>query len=267
MAGLAAAGLLAGAAAAEDARAPAAFAPGGPALQRLPPVYSRAVPLPMAPAFSDAVQPGPQVGRYFSADGNVAFVLDVHGGMPLLRFDHSPEVLVLRSVPAPRGDLVLKTDVGRTVLRLTPYGALTVFPADSSGVPVLWAGGAGTLFGAPISLAAIAATADRLTAELSERLGAPVAVRVSGSDGLADHERVIVYQALENCGVAFRDLSRAPLTRQALAAAVRAIRLEPAPRPELAMEGGTFLVRVTPSLAALGWASSAAIEDYLLGAL
>lgn len=68
----------------------------------------------------------PPVARYISEDGE-AFVLDRSGARPLLKFDNSPEIWVLQSQPAPRGDIIYKNDLGDPMLRATRLGGVTVF--------------------------------------------------------------------------------------------------------------------------------------------
>jgi hypothetical protein len=72
------------------------------------------------------------VGRYVSQEGDV-FVLDRSQPRPLLKFDDSPEVWVLRPQPAPRGDVIFMNDLGEPVLRATRLGGLTLFTPDRPG--------------------------------------------------------------------------------------------------------------------------------------
>src|SRR5260370_1070628 len=58
--------------------------------------------------------PGPPIARYVSEDGDV-FILDLSQSLPLLKFDNSQEVWVLRPQPGPRGDTIYKNDLGESV--------------------------------------------------------------------------------------------------------------------------------------------------------
>ncbi|MBS0360208.1 MAG: DUF4908 domain-containing protein [Proteobacteria bacterium] len=69
---------------------------------------------------------GPTVGRYVSEDGDV-FTLDRTQAQPLLKFENSGEVWVLKSQPAPRGDTIFKNEVGEPLLRATRLGGMTIF--------------------------------------------------------------------------------------------------------------------------------------------
>jgi hypothetical protein len=82
----------------------------------------------------------PPVGKYVAGDDQ-AFVLDRSGQAPLLKFEDSAEVWVLRPAPGPRGDVIYKDDTGREVVRASRLGGLTLFTADRpSGLPAALAG-------------------------------------------------------------------------------------------------------------------------------
>jgi hypothetical protein len=101
-----------------------------------------------------AVEP-PPVAKYVGADER-AFVLDRSTRTPLLKFEDSAEVWVLRPAPGPRGDVIYKDDLGRQVVRASRFGGVTVFTADSpSGLPAALAGQAGSIRPAAISPASL----------------------------------------------------------------------------------------------------------------
>lgn len=68
----------------------------------------------------------PVVARYVAEDG-VGFVLDRSGRKPLLKFDNSTEIWALSRHAGPRGDLIYKNDLGRSMLRSTRVGGVTLF--------------------------------------------------------------------------------------------------------------------------------------------
>ncbi|MFZ1989472.1 MAG: DUF4908 domain-containing protein [Alphaproteobacteria bacterium] len=82
---------------------------------------------------------GPERASHFTtADGAIGFVLDLSGETPRQRFDNSPEILLLRPVAAARGDTIYRRSDGKIIIRSTPYGALTLYLADTpGGLPVL----------------------------------------------------------------------------------------------------------------------------------
>lgn len=87
----------------------------------------------------------PATGRYVAGSGQ-SFTLDTSGSRPLLRFERSTEIWVLRPTPAPRGDIIYRNDNGDQILRVTPDGGMTLFTTTApQGSPVSRAGDADAL--------------------------------------------------------------------------------------------------------------------------
>ena len=87
----------------------------------------------------------PPVARYVAGDER-AFVLDRSGQTPLLKFEDSAEVWVLKPAPGPRGDVIYKDELGRQVIRASRLGGLTVFTAENPrGLPAALAGRASAI--------------------------------------------------------------------------------------------------------------------------
>ena len=87
----------------------------------------------------------PPVARYVSDEGE-SFVLDRTSPTPLLKFEESQEVFVLRPSPAARGDIIYRDDLGEPVLRATKLGGLTLFyRGRPGGAPAAFAGQATTI--------------------------------------------------------------------------------------------------------------------------
>jgi hypothetical protein len=92
----------------------------------------------MSPATAEAQsrRAMPPTGRYVS-DGGQAFIIDSSGMRPLLRFDQSAEIWVLRPTPAPRGDIIYRNDNGDQILRVTADGGITLYTTRTpQGSPV-----------------------------------------------------------------------------------------------------------------------------------
>ena len=101
------------------------------------------------------VEVAPSVARYVAADDR-AFVLDRSSGAPLLKFEDSQEVWVLRPAPGPRGDVIYRDELGRQMVRASRMGGLTVFTADRpSGLPAALAGEAVSIRPSAISPGAL----------------------------------------------------------------------------------------------------------------
>lgn len=120
-------------------------------------------------------EPGP-VGHYANDDATIGFVLDLAGDPLTMRFDDSPEILILDNVLGPRGDTIYKLDGGTTILRETNFGSITLFDETRpEGRPVVRDGDAEPLDLANRFPAQIRARAAAITAELNEILEADIA--------------------------------------------------------------------------------------------
>ena len=90
----------------------------------MPPLFT------VDPIFRDGLK------GFQSLDGK-AFSLKRRGNETLFRFDDTPEIWALESVPGPRGDEFLKNDVGRVFVRLTDLGGVILYdPQHPEGQPV-----------------------------------------------------------------------------------------------------------------------------------
>jgi len=69
----------------------------------------------------------------FTSQGGPSFVLDQSGLRPLLRYDGSSEIWVLRASAGLRGDVYFRNDIGEVVLRATRLGGLTLYTASAPG--------------------------------------------------------------------------------------------------------------------------------------
>lgn len=106
-------------------------------------------------ARDDRTVPAPMVARFVSDEGE-SFVLDRSSPVPLLRFEDSPEVLVLRPSQAARGDVIYRDEFGQPVLRQTRLGGVTLFAhGRPGGAPVAVEGQAQTLRLQAMSAAAL----------------------------------------------------------------------------------------------------------------
>lgn len=91
--------------------------------------------------FGSPLPPAQSAERFVTPDGGLRFTLDRSGPAPLMRFEGSTEILVLRASQGPRGDEFLKTETGQLVLRVTSLGGATVYrSANDNGAPVAAAG-------------------------------------------------------------------------------------------------------------------------------
>jgi len=196
----------------------------------------------------------PPVARYVSEDGD-AFTLDLTHDQPLLKFESSPEVWVLKPQPAPRGDVIYKNDLGEPVLRATRLGGVTVFTDHRPGGEA--AALAGT--GSPFRLIPLESQA------LLERLG-QASLRASRAARhliLFDAEATpassaVIADAALVASVAVTRLADRPQGRGRLAGLKRVF-LEQGKRVSAVFQKGTLKITVTPNQGLAGRPSSGRI--------
>ena len=81
---------------------------------------------------ADVTISDPLIGRYTTTEGGRAFILDQSRQKARLRFARSPEILTLDMVPGPQGATYFKDEFGHTLLRLMPWGGITLYDADGN---------------------------------------------------------------------------------------------------------------------------------------
>lgn len=193
----------------------------------------------------------PSIARYVAMDDR-AFVLDRSTRTPLLKFEGSQEVWILRPAPGPRGDVIYKDDLGRQMVRASRMGGVTVFTADRpSGLPA-------ALTGQAVSIRPSAVSPEALLGHFVRQ-----AVRVSRAVG-----RRVPFEAPEvtaETSTLFADaatttaeaLVRYSGQRQGgLAARLRRVRFVAGAQPNVAVSGGTLNVTVAPNQGFAGRPSS-----------
>ena len=200
----------------------------------------------------------PPVARFVSEEGE-SFVLDRSTPTPMLRFEESPEVLVLSPSPASRGDVVYRDDLGEPVLRMTRLGGLTLFAHARPG-------------GAPAAMAGHAPSLGRLPALSATSL----VVRLYQASARASHaaRRLIAFDAQEvtpgaeavfadAAGVTAEAVVRLSHRRDGAKVMARFNRVEflPGRNADVQISNGAINVTVAPALGLAGRPSSARIAN------
>jgi hypothetical protein len=70
--------------------------------------------------FQNDSQRGLPANGLYASDVGERFIFDGRGTRPLFRFERREETWVLRSTPAPRGDVIYRNDGGAQILRVNP---------------------------------------------------------------------------------------------------------------------------------------------------
>lgn len=198
----------------------------------------------------------PPTGRYVSEQG-VGFVLDrTAGSRPLLRFDNSAETWALQPSPAPRGDVIYRTDAGDEVLRITPDGGMTLYTTrQPQGTPVSPAGSAEPLRPTPISPVDLARALIRQSGLAGRALGRTVVIDapdvVPGSEA----------QVAETAAVAVEAIARVARAEnlRGRASRIRRILILIGDRADVSMQGQTLRIVIQPARGPVGRPSSARI--------
>lgn len=199
----------------------------------------------------------PPIARYVSADGQT-FILDKSTGTPLLKYEGSTEVWVLRASPAPRGDIIFRNDLGQPVLRATRLGGVTLFAASHpAGTPAAVAGAAGSLrlqAMSPSSLLRRMAQASLQASRAAGRLISFDAPDVGpGSEAVYADAAYVTAEAM--VGIAARKGGRALLTK------IKRVQFLPGAKGEAAMAPQqTLRITVNPKHGLAGRPSSARIS-------
>jgi hypothetical protein len=204
----------------------------------------------------------PAVARYVSETGQ-SFIFDrTTHDKALLRFDGSAEVWVLAAQYAPRGDILYKNDLGRTMVRLTRVGGVTIFTTDRpEGAAAAPSGASGPLklsVLSPGQLFKVLTVASSRASHAAQRL-----IPVEAPAVTPESSAVIGDAAL----VAAEAMSR--LARRGdgrgLLARVNRIVIEEGPRAGVFLDGGALRIIVAPQLYLSGRPSSDRI-CYVVGA-
>jgi len=204
----------------------------------------------------------PPVGRYVSEQG-VGFVLDRSAGRrPLLRFDGRPETWALRPSPAPRGDIIYRTDAGDEVLRITPDGGITLYTVQNPrGTPVSAVGPAEALEPDPITPVELSRALIRQSGLATRALGRTVLLEapdvIPGSEALVADTAAVAVDAVAR--VARAESLRGRATR------LRRILIVNGERPDVRLVAGTLRISVQPALGPAGRPSSALILQAVAG--
>lgn len=193
----------------------------------------------------------PPIARYVSQEGD-GFVLDRSQPRPLMKFDASPEVWVLRPHPAPRGDVIYKNDLGEPMLRATRLGGLTLFTRERpDGTPAALAGA-----GSSLKLAAIGPQSllERL-AQASYRATRAARKLIPFNADASPASSALIADAAAVTAEAVVRLSRHP-DAKSLLGKLRKVTLVEGRKPAADLHGGEMRITVSPADGLAGRPSS-----------
>lgn len=197
----------------------------------------------------------PPSARYVAGTGQ-GFTLDVTGSRPLLRFDRSTEIWVLRPTPAPRGDIIYRNDNGDQVLRVTADGGLTLYTTTApQGSPVSQSGEAAPLVAPGLTAVQMWNYIVRQSDRASRSLGRLVVVDVDIQPG----SEAVAADALSTAVDAIARMARSPNLRGAVDRVRRIEVVDQGRTSQSAFQRGTLRIVIEPHAGVAGRPSSARV--------
>ena len=209
-----------------------------------------------------------RASHFTTSDGAIGFVLDLSGETPRQRFDNSPEILLLRPIAAARGDTIYRRSDGKIIIRSTPYGALTLYLADSpGGVPVLRDGAAPALLARNRSAEAVAQLGPSLERHLEADSRLAIHIEGPAPNRLTTQTALnTLGDAIENTNIAV-DRVASLVGSADIGATLTTIRFAIADKRGVDFAAKTLTVRFVPNLQLAGRPTSYEIADKLRGAI
>ena len=194
----------------------------------------------------------PPIGRFVSETGQ-AFTFDRSGPRPLLRFERSTEIWVLRPTAAPRGDVIYRNDNGDQILRVTPDGGMTLYTtAAPQGAPAALSGAADGLSAPTLSAVQLWNFIVRQSDRASRTLGRLVVVDVDIRPG----SEAVAADSLSTATDAIARMVRTPDSQRKVAQ-LRRILVTDQGRPGAVFDRGLLRIVIDPNAGPAGRPSSA----------
>jgi hypothetical protein len=197
----------------------------------------------------------PPSGRYESESGE-AFIFDATGPRPLFRFERRDETWVLRTTPAPRGDVIYRNDAGAQILRVNPAGGVTLYTTRApNGSPASLTGGSSPLNLPQITPTQLITYSIQQSGRMSAALGHLVVVDVElDRPGLEP----VVAETISVVAEAILRMSRSATVRSRVSQ-LRRIQIEESRRASVTFSDGTLTILIAGDQGLAGRPSSARI--------
>ena len=201
-----------------------------------------------------------QAGRGLPASGLYAsdlgerFIFDGRGPRPLFRFERREETWVLRSTPAPRGDVIYRNDAGAQILRVTPDGGLTLYTTRApNGSPASRVGTGPALELPTLGPIRLFTLMNQRGSLVSQALGRLIVINLTG-----EQSEALMVDALIVTTEAVIRMARTPSFRENISD-LRSITLVEGSRSSVTFARGDLRVVVNPNEGQAGRPSSSSI--------
>jgi Domain of unknown function (DUF4908) len=204
------------------------------------------------------------VSRYDVGKKNEAFILDQRRqGVLLFRYVRSREVFVLRQVAGPRGDTMLKNDLGAVMVRMSRVGGPVLFPERAShGIPAWRSGPAAPLGPQTVQLADLRPTLKTIANDLVMILDHDVTISIRGAN---EQSAWLFLDTALNARSALNRIARNPDRKGRTLPELNQIRLVAAEQQELRLEDAILEIHLVTQEGFAGRPSSLRLAGFLSG--
>jgi hypothetical protein len=205
-------------------------------------------------SFQNDSQRGLPANGLYTSDVGERFIFDGRGTRPLFRFERREETWVLRSTPAPRGDVIYRNDAGAQILRVTPDGGLTLYTTRTpNGSPASRIGAAPPLELPTLGPIRLFTLMNQRGSLVSQALGRLIVINLTG-----EQSEALMVDALIVTTEAVIRMARTPTFRDRVNG-LRSITLVEGSRSSVTFSRGDLRVIVDPSEGQAGRPSSSSI--------
>jgi hypothetical protein len=197
--------------------------------------------------------------RYEEVTSQRSFVLEQRGRDAIVKYEDSPEVMVLQAMPGQRGDTFLRTDAGQVMFRLTEQGNLVSYVDNKDGAPAIMAG-----LAAPLSAPPMTASLNEMRVNAVARLSklAGHEVTIFGAAEFANNEQ----WAAEALGAMVRGVERSNGLAGRTASRLSAVRLAKTGTASVSFKDGELILGINPAEGYLGLPTSEAVTQAMTAA-
>lgn len=205
-------------------------------------------------SFRNDGQRGLPANGLYASDVGERFIFDGRGTRPLFRFERREETWVLRSTPAPRGDVIYRNDAGAQILRVTPDGGLTLYTTRTpNGSPASRIGVAPPLELPTLGPIRLFTLMNQRGSLVSQALGRLIVINLTG-----EQSEALMVDALIVTTEAVIRMARTPTFRDRVNG-LRSITLVEGSRSSVTFSRGDLRVVVDPRQGQAGRPSSSSI--------
>lgn len=206
----------------------------------------------------------PPVARFEVARTGKAFIIEQRRqGVLLFRYVHAREVFVLRRVPGPRGDMMLKNDLGAVMVRMSRVGGPVLFPGRSSpGIPAWRSGSAAPLARQVFHLEDLRGALTEIARDIATDLDHDVTISASGA---REQSAWLYLDTAMNVRGAINRLVRTSGHSHRVLPPLTAIRLVDAPKQALELHDAVLQIALVSKDGFAGRPSSLRLAGFLSG--